>query len=78
MNKLITADSIYLTKEDLWLCEGGNTPWQTINRYGDIKKIYVSNSTIIIQFSKRYELEIPRNQCWIGYKLGHCELREPE
>lgn len=65
-----SVDTIYLTDEGLWLRKGGNSPWSWLNEYGDIKKIHEDSSVVVVQFSGGFELEIPRNHCWLGYEVG--------
>lgn len=68
---MIPTEQIYLINDRMWLGVGGNTPWSQINEYGDIKKILSSSSTVILQFEKGFEIEIPREQCLIGYKVAY-------
>jgi len=66
---MIPAEKIYLSRYGMWLDVGGRTPWTNINKYGDIKQILISDGTVILQLDKGFEVEIPRDQCWVGYKV---------
>ena len=68
---MIPAEAIYLSKEEVWIGVGRNTPWKNINKYGNIKKILSSSDTVILQLDKGFEIEIPREQCWVGYKVEY-------
>lgn len=67
---MISIKMVYLRNEGIWLEIGGSTPWVKINDYGRIKNILISSSTVILQL-KGLEIEIPKEQCWLGYEVAY-------